>query len=69
MRWKRRVTIDTPLTCYMCGVTSDEFVTVDLLGCLRVQEAATKRFVEKFVGSQRVTSLFVMIVEKRIEPM
>lgn len=44
----RDLTIDTPLTCYVCGITSDEFVTVDLIGCLKNQEAASKRFVEKF---------------------
>ena len=42
------MTIDTPLTCYICGKTSDEFMTVDMLGCLKNQEAAEKRFVEKF---------------------
>jgi len=52
------MTVDTPLTCYVCGVTSDEFVTVDLLGCLRNQEAAAKRFVEKF-GREPEGYLFV----------
>jgi len=52
------MTVDTPLTCYVCGVTSDEFVTVDLLGCLRDQEGAAKRFIEKF-GREPKAYLFV----------
>lgn len=41
------MSIDTPLTCYICGKTSDR-ATVDLIGCLKDQEKANKRFKEKF---------------------
>ena len=41
------MTIDTPLICYICGKTSDR-ATIDLLGCLKEQEKASKRFQEKF---------------------
>lgn len=42
------MTVDTPLTCYMCGRTREEWVTVDLIGCLKDQESAEERFREKF---------------------
>lgn len=40
------MTVDAPLTCYICGETSDR-ATVDLIGCFKDQEAARERFVEK----------------------
>ena len=52
------MTIDCPLTCYVCGVTSEKFITVDMIGCLKHQEAAEKRFIEKF-GVKPEPFLFV----------
>lgn len=40
------MTVDTPLTCYICSETSNR-KTVDMIGCLRDQEAASERFREK----------------------
>jgi hypothetical protein len=40
------MTVDTLLSCYICGETSDR-ATVDLIGCFRDQEAAAERFNEK----------------------
>ena len=40
------MTVDTPLTCYICGETTDRS-TVDLIGCFKEQEAAGLRFKEK----------------------
>lgn len=51
------MSIDTPLTCYVCGVTSDEFVTVDLIGCLK-DNLAHKRFRAKF-GREPESYLFI----------
>ncbi|PTD94083.1 hypothetical protein C9439_04380 [archaeon SCG-AAA382B04] len=42
------MTIDSPLTCYICGETPEEAKTVDLLGCLKDREKARERFKEKF---------------------
>jgi len=39
--------IDSPLTCYICGETTNR-KTVDLLGCLKDQKAAEERYKEKF---------------------
>jgi hypothetical protein len=41
------MTIDTPLTCYICGETKDD-MTVDLLGCIKNMQEADKRFIQKF---------------------
>ena len=41
------MTVDTPLTCYCCGETTDN-VTIDMIGCIKKQEKAEKRFIEKF---------------------
>lgn len=51
------MTVDRPLTCYVCGVTSDEFVTVDRIGCLK-SGLADKRFFEKF-GREPESYLFI----------
>lgn len=40
------MTVDTPLSCYICGETSDR-ATVDMLGCLKDQAAARERYIEK----------------------
>ncbi|MFC6992434.1 hypothetical protein ACFQH3_12160 [Haladaptatus sp. GCM10025707] len=40
------MTVDSPLTCYICGETSDR-ATVDLIGCFKDQDAASERFEEK----------------------
>lgn len=42
------MTVDCPLTCYVCGRTRNEWMTVDLIGCLKKQEEADKKFEEKF---------------------
>lgn len=44
------MTVDTPLTCYICGETSDR-QTVDLIGCFQDQEDAEERFEEKHGSS------------------
>ncbi len=41
------MTVDCPLTCYICGETTDN-ATVDMIGCLENQADATVRFREKF---------------------
>jgi len=41
------MTIDCPLTCYICGKTPEDAKTVDLLGCLKNREEARERFKEK----------------------
>jgi len=41
------MTVDCPLTCYMCGKTKDEWMTVDLIGTLKNSTEAEKRFEEK----------------------
>ena len=40
------MTVDTPLTCYICGETSDR-ATVDLIGCFKDMQDAKERFIEK----------------------
>ena len=40
------MTVDTPLTCYICGET-DDWTTVDLIGCFEDRQAAGERFEEK----------------------
>ena len=52
------MTVDCPLTCYICGKTRDEWVTIDLIGCFEDQEMAEKRFREKF-GRNPDSYLFV----------
>jgi len=42
------MTVDCPLTCYICGRTKGEWMIVDLMGCLKNQDSAGKRFEEKF---------------------
>jgi len=41
------MTTETPLTCYICGRTSDEWMTVDMIGLFENQEAASERFEKK----------------------
>jgi hypothetical protein len=41
------MTTETPLTCYICGQTSDDWITVDMIGLFKDQEAARERFREK----------------------
>lgn len=41
------MTVDSPLTCYICGKTEDR-ATIDLYGCLMEQGKAKKRLKEKF---------------------
>jgi hypothetical protein len=38
---------ETPLTYYICGETSDDWITVDMMGLFEDQAAARKRFEEK----------------------
>ena len=38
--------VDMPLTCYICGET-DDWTTVDLIGCFEDRQAAGRRFEEK----------------------
>lgn len=51
------MTVDTPLTCYICGKT-DDWKTVDLIGCFEDRQAAGKRFEEKH-GTPPDSYLFV----------
>lgn len=41
------MTIDCPLTCYICGETPRKAKTVDMLGCLKDRKKAKERFREK----------------------
>jgi len=41
------MTTETPLTCYICGRTGDDWMTVDMIGLFEDQEAARERFKEK----------------------
>jgi len=51
------MTVDTPLTCYICGETED-WVTVDLIGCFEDRQSASERFEEKH-GRKPESFLFV----------
>lgn len=42
------MTIDCPLTCYVCGETREDAMTVDMIGCLEDQKSSAERFQEKF---------------------
>ncbi|WP_226022845.1 hypothetical protein [Halomicrobium salinisoli] len=52
------MTTETPLTCYVCGRTSEEWITVNMIGLFEDQEAAGKRFEEKH-GEEPESYLFV----------
>jgi hypothetical protein len=52
------MTTETPLTCYICGRTSDDWITVDMKGILKDRDAARERFVEKH-GEEPESYLFV----------
>ncbi|WP_226483250.1 hypothetical protein [Natrinema amylolyticum] len=52
------MTTETPLTCYICGLTSDDWRTVDMIGLFEEQKAARKRFKEKH-GKEPDSYLFV----------
>ncbi len=52
------MTTDCPLTCYICGETPEGAMTVDMVGCLKDQEAAGERFEEKH-GEQHEGYLFI----------
>ena len=52
------MTTETPLTCYICGVTSDDWITVDMKGLFEDQKAARERFIEKH-GEEPESYLFV----------
>ena len=41
------MTTETPLTCYICGQTNDDWMTVDMIGLFKDQEAACERFKKK----------------------
>lgn len=41
------MTTECPLTCYICGKTSSDWITVDMIGLFKEQESAGKRFEEK----------------------
>ena len=51
------MTVDTLLTCYICGET-DDWTTVDLIGCFEDRHAAGERFEEKH-GRKPDSYLFV----------
>lgn len=51
------MTVDAPLTGYICGETKDE-KTVDMIGCLHDQDAARERFEEKH-GKEPDSYLYV----------
>lgn len=51
------MTTETPLTCYICGRT-DDWMTVDMIGLFKDQEAARDRFREKH-GNDPESYLFV----------
>jgi len=40
------MTTETPLTCYICGKT-DDWMTVDMIGLFKDQQATKERFKEK----------------------
>jgi len=52
------MTTETPLTCYLCGTTSDDWITVDMKGLFEDQKAARDRFIEKH-GEEPESYLFV----------
>lgn len=52
------MTTETPLTCYICGRTSEDWMTVDMIGLFKDQHAAQKRFEEKH-GKEPESYLFV----------
>ncbi len=52
------MTIDSPLTCYICGETPEGAKTVDLVGCLKDRKKARERFKEKF-GTEPQGYLFI----------
>ena len=52
------MTTETPLTCYICGRTSGEWMTVDMIGLFEDQDAARERFAEKH-GTEPESYLFV----------
>jgi len=52
------MTTETPLTCYLCGQTSDDWITVDMIGLFEDQEGASERFKEKH-GAEPESYLFV----------
>ena len=52
------MTTETPLTCYLCGQTSDDWITVDMIGLFEDQEEASERFKEKH-GTEPESYLFV----------
>jgi hypothetical protein len=54
------MTTETPLTCYLCGRTSDEWMTVDMLGLFEDQRAASEHFEEKH-GTEPESYLFVCL--------
>ncbi len=58
IRSKTKLTTETPLTCYICGETSEEWIAVDMIRLFRDQAAARDRFEEKH-GREPESDLFV----------
>ena len=52
------MTVDCPLTCYICGQTDSDWMTVDLMGTFVDSETASERFKEKH-GEPPESFLFI----------
>ena len=60
------MTTETPLTCYICGQTNDDWMTVDMIGLFKDQEAACERFKKSTTRNRKVTCSSVWHVKMRI---